>query len=195
MAVRAHSLEKATTQVITQTLVQLLFTTSKSFTVDALREKLRDFYKNDANAHVRASASITNVELIGILIDANKSLALAGLQFQIINGVVALITTKVHPKLSDYLTASGTPPLSELTAAMLEVLACVALKGPICQARINALFDADKRFLVAQLVERNLIEAHTGEGGRFHFVTTAGFLRRFGLESLEHFRAVAFPNR
>jgi len=67
--------------------------------VDGLREKLREFFREEARAEVRAVAALNNVELITALISFNWQLALVGLQLRILNGVVSLLTTEVHNKL------------------------------------------------------------------------------------------------
>ena len=78
--------------------MQLLFSTSKSFTVDGLHEKLREFFREEVRAELRAIAALNNVELISALLSSNRQLALVGLQLRIINGVVSLITTEVRNK-------------------------------------------------------------------------------------------------
>ena len=153
--------------------MQLLFSTSKSFTVDGLREKLREFFREEVRAELRAVAALNNVELISALLSSNRQLALVGLQLRIINGVVSLITTEVRNKalaqyLSEQTRASGN---SGLTTATLEVLACIAFKQPISQAEIDRLFDADKRGLVVTLRDLKLVEEFAGSDGRLRFAT------------------------
>ncbi|MDQ3622821.1 MAG: hypothetical protein M3463_10070 [Verrucomicrobiota bacterium] len=72
-------------------MVQLLFTTGRSFTVDGLREKLREFYREEVRGEARAAAALTNVELITAFLECNRQLASAGLQLRISNGVVSLL--------------------------------------------------------------------------------------------------------
>jgi hypothetical protein len=43
--------------------VQLPFATGKSFTVDGLREKLRELFRQEVGAELRAGAALNNVEL------------------------------------------------------------------------------------------------------------------------------------
>ncbi|MDQ3566331.1 MAG: SMC-Scp complex subunit ScpB [Pseudomonadota bacterium] len=119
----------------------------RSFTVDGLREKVREFYREEVRGEARAAAALTNVELITALLECNRQLGVAGLQMRIINGVVSPLTTKVeNQRLAEYLReqtgASGNP---ELTTATLEVLGCIVFKQPISQAEIDRLFAADKR--------------------------------------------------
>jgi hypothetical protein len=58
-------------------VVQLLFATGKSFTVDGLREKLREFYREEVRPELRAVAALNNVELIPHLFPATGSSALS----------------------------------------------------------------------------------------------------------------------
>jgi hypothetical protein len=148
-------------EIAAKAAVQLLFSTGKSFTVDGLREKLREFFRQEVRAELRAVAALSNVELITALLSCNRQLALVGLQLRIINGVVSLLTTEVHNRaLAAY--------LSEQTraTATLEVLACIAFKQPISQAEIDHLFDADKRGLVVTLRDLKLVEEFASSDGR-----------------------------
>ena len=79
-------------------VVQLLFATGKSFTVDGLREKLREFYREEVRPELRAVAALNNVELITALDSCNRQLGLVGLQLRILNGMVSLLTTEVENK-------------------------------------------------------------------------------------------------
>ena len=63
-------------EIAAKTVVQLLFTTGKSFTVDGLREKLGEFFREGVRAEVRAVAALNNVELITALICCNRQLGL-----------------------------------------------------------------------------------------------------------------------
>jgi hypothetical protein len=81
-------------EIAAKAAVQLLFSTGKSFTVDGLREKLREFFLQEVHAELRAVAALSNVELITALLSCNRQLALVGLQLRILNGVVSLLTTR-----------------------------------------------------------------------------------------------------
>ncbi len=85
-------------EIAAKVVVQLLFATGKSFTVDGLREKLREFYREEVRPELRAVAALNNVELITALISCNRQLGLVGLQLRILNGVVSLLTTEVQNK-------------------------------------------------------------------------------------------------
>jgi hypothetical protein len=111
-------------EIAAKAAVQLLFSTGKSFTVDGLREKLREFFRQEVRAELRAVAALSNVELITALLSCNWQLTLVGLQLRIINGVVSLLTTEVHNgALAAY--------LSEQTRASVNSEAC----GGICRDR------------------------------------------------------------
>jgi chromosome segregation and condensation protein ScpB len=147
-------------EIAAKTVVQLLFTTGKSFTVDGLREKLREFFRQEVRAELRAVAALNNVELITALISCNRQLGLVGLQLRILNGVVSLLTTRVENKaLAAYVSEqSGASENLQMTTATLEVLACIAFRQLISQAEIDRLFDADKRGLVVKLRDLKLVE-------------------------------------
>jgi len=180
-------------EIAAKAVVQLLFSTGKSFTVDGLREKLREFYREEVRAETRAVAALNNVELITALLACNRQLALVGLQLRIIDGVVSLLTAEVHNKaLARYLSEQGSASGNlDLTTATLEVLACIAFKQPISQAEIDHLFDADKRGLVVKLRDLKLVEEFAGADGRLRFATTEVFLQRFGLASLQELTAAS----
>ena len=181
-------------EIAAKAVVQLLFATGKSFTVDGLREKLREFYREEVRRELRAVAALNYVELITALISCNRQLGLVGLQLRILNGVVSLLTTEVQNKaLGAYLNEQGTASANlDLTTATLEVLACIAFKQPISQAEIDRLFDVDKRGLVVKLRDLKLVEEFAGPDGRLHFATTETFLQRFGLGSLGDLTSASF---
>src|SRR5258705_10139226 len=154
-------------EIAAKAVVQILFSTGKSFAVDGLREKLREFFREEVRVEVRAVAALSNMELITALLSCNRQLALVGVQLRIINGVVSLLTTEVHNRalaayLSEQTRASAN---SGLTTATLEVLACIAFKQPISQTEIDHLFDADKRGLVVTLRDLRLVEEFAGADG------------------------------
>jgi chromosome segregation and condensation protein ScpB len=173
-------------------VVQMLVVTGKRFTLEGLRDRLREFYREEGNAEIRAAAALNTVELLAALLDLNATLAAAGLQVRVVNGLVSLGTTRVESaKLSEYLAreAPSQGGAGELTPAMLEVLACIAFKQPISQAEIERIFgEVDKRAMVARLREMGLVEEFSGPGGRLQFATTVLFLERFSLESLAELR-------
>jgi chromosome segregation and condensation protein ScpB len=122
-------------EIAAKAVVQLLFATGKSFTVDGLREKLREFFRHEIRVEVRAVAALTNVELVTALLVCNRQLAQGGLQMRITNGVVSLLTSEVHNKgLASYLSQQNSASCaSGLTTSAIEVLACIAFKQPVSQ--------------------------------------------------------------
>jgi chromosome segregation and condensation protein ScpB len=183
-------------EIAAKAVVQLLFATGKSFTVDGLREKLREFFRQEVRPELRAVAALNNVELITALISFNCQLAPVGLQLRILNGVVSLLTTRVENKaLATYVSEqSGASANLQLTTGALEVLACIAFRQPISQAEIDQLFDADKRGLVVKLRDLKLVEEFAGADGRLRFATTEAFLQRFGLASLGELTAASLAS-
>lgn len=176
-------------------VVQMLVVTGKRFTLEGLRDKLREFYREEGNAEIRAAAALSTVELLAALLDLNATLAAAGLQVRVVNGLVSLGTTRVESvRLSEYLAreAPNQGGAGELTPAMMEVLACIAFKQPISQAEIDRIFgDTDKRAMVASLRQMGLVEEFSGPVGRLQFATTVLFLERFSLESMADLTAQA----
>jgi len=73
-------------EIAAKVVVQLLFATGRSFTVDGLREKLREFYREEVRPELRAVAALNNVELITALISCNRQLGLVGLQLRFLTG-------------------------------------------------------------------------------------------------------------
>ena len=55
-------------EIAAKAVVQLLFSTGKSFTMDGLREKLRNFFREEVRSDLRAVAALSNVELITVLL-------------------------------------------------------------------------------------------------------------------------------
>ena len=92
---------------------------------EGVGEKLREFFRGEVRAEVRAVAALSNVELITALLSCNRQLAFAGLQLRIVNGVVFLLTTEVRNKaLAAYLSEhNGANGNSGLTTGTLEVSA------------------------------------------------------------------------
>lgn len=178
-------------QVAVRTVIQILSATGRRHTVDGLRERLRELYRQEGNYEVRAVASMSNVELIAALLDANAGLAPYGLQLSIVNGEVSLGTTRIeHTRLREWIASQG-PTVSATDSLSLpakEVLGCIALRQPISQIEINRILGEDKRGVVGRLREAGLVEEFTGEGGRLMFATTETFLRRFGLSSNDELR-------
>lgn len=75
-----------------------------------------------------------------------------------------------------------------LSAANMETLAIVAYHQPVTRAYIDAVRGVDSSYAVSSLLERGLIEAKgrlDAPGRPMLFGTSTGFLRCFGLNSIE----------
>ena len=69
-------------EIAAKSVVLLLSSTGKSVTVDGLREKLREFYRQEVRSELRAVAALSIVVLIAALLSCNRQLALVGLQLR-----------------------------------------------------------------------------------------------------------------
>lgn len=174
-------------------VVQMLFATGKPYTLETLREKLREFFVEEGDYEKRAVASMSEVQLITAILEAGPQLEALGLQIRLTNGAVQIFTTKIqNEKLSAFIAERapvGVGGVGELTPAALEVLACIAFKQPISQGEIDQIFgNVDKRHLVSVLRQMEFVEEFAGADGRLRFATTGKFLERFELGSLEELR-------
>ncbi len=61
-------------EIAAKAVVELLFSTGKSFTVDGLREKLREFFRQEVCPELRTVAALSNAELITALLCRNLGL-------------------------------------------------------------------------------------------------------------------------
>ena len=93
------------------------------------------------------------------------------------------------PKYLSYIRAAlGIRRNGTLSAANMETLAIVAYHQPVTRAYIDAVRGVDSSYAVSSLVERGLIEAKgrlDAPGRPVLFGTSTGFLRCFGLNSVE----------
>lgn len=93
------------------------------------------------------------------------------------------------PKYLAYIrSALGIRRNGTLSAANMETLAIVAYHQPVTRAYIDAVRGVDSSYAVSSLVERGLIEAKgrlDAPGRPVLFGTSTGFLRCFGLNSVE----------
>jgi segregation and condensation protein B len=81
----------------------------------------------------------------------------------------------------------GLSRTERLSAAALETLAIIAYRGPVTRGEIEAVRGVDSSGVVQTLVARELIEAigrRTTIGQPVEYAVTTGFLRHFGLASL-----------
>jgi segregation and condensation protein B len=176
-------------------VVQILFATGKPYTLETLRERLREFFVEEGDYEKRAVASMSAVELITAILEAGPQLEALGLQIRLTNGVAQIFTSKIqNERLAAFIAERapvGAAGVGELTAAALEVLACIAFKQPISQGEIDQVFgNVDKRHLVSVLRQMEMVEEFAGPDGRLRFATTGKFLERFALESLEQLMTI-----
>lgn len=196
----------AETAFLERAVVQLLFVSARTFSLDALRDKLREMFLPHPDAMVRASASVGGFELVQTLLRVSGRLEKLGLMLDVRGGTVRLSTTAVEPPaLRDYFALlredlRGSHPgagaetdgtdAGPLDEGAMEVLACVAFKQPLGQMEVNGYFgNTDKRTVVRRLQHLGLVDCRRGQGteiggGRTLWVTTPEFLRRFGLQSV-----------
>lgn len=173
-AINAHAM---------RAVVQILFATGKPYTLETLRERLREFFVEEGDYEKRAVASMSSVQLITAILEAGPQLEALGLQIRLTNGVAQIFTSKIqNEKLSAFIAERapvGAAGVVELTPAALEVLACIAFKQPIFQAEIDQIFgNVDKRHLVSVLRQMEMVEEFAGPDGRLRFSTTGRFLKR-----------------
>ncbi len=179
-------------------VVQLLFVSGREFSMESLREKLRELFVQEPDATVRAAASVGGFELLQVLLKTTQKLEKLGLRLDIRAGSVRITTAEVRPPaLRDYFAAlAEQTSVSErasadedeeegpLSTTGLEVLACIAFKQPLSLPEINGYFSTDKRAVVQRLQHLGLVDCRkAGETGRTVWMTTAEFLRRFHLQS------------
>lgn len=175
-------------------VVQILFATGKAYTLETLRENLREFFVGEGDYEKRAVAALSTVQLITAILEAGPALEALGLQIRLTNGTAQLFTNRIQNDLLSGFIADRLPVAmgaGELTPAALEVLACIAFKQPVSQAEIDQIFgDIDKRQFVSVLRQMELVEEFAGPDGRLRFATTGRFLDRFGLGSLDELRGL-----
>lgn len=77
---------------------------------------------------------------------------------------------------------------ARLSSAALETVAIIAYQQPVTRSAIDAVRGVDSTGVVATLLSRGLIEAAgraATPGQPYQYVTTPGFLKHFGLSSLD----------
>ena len=187
------------TAFLERAVVQLLFVSGREFSIEGLREKLRELLVQEADASMRAAASVGSFELLQVLLKTTQKLEKLGLRLDMRAGGVRITTAEVRPpalrnyfaalvdqRATEQAAATGSPEEAEgpLSTTGLEVLACIAFKQPLSLPEINGYFTTDKRGVVLRLQHLGLVDCRkAGETGRTVWMTTAEFLRRFNLRS------------
>ncbi len=82
---------------------------------------------------------------------------------------------------------------ARLTQAALETLAVVAYKQPVSRARVSAIRGVNVDGVIRTLLTRGLVEesGHDGEHGATLYRTTAYFLERIGISSIDELPELA----
>jgi segregation and condensation protein B len=82
---------------------------------------------------------------------------------------------------------------ARLTQAALETLAVVAYRQPVSRARVSAIRGVNVDGVIRTLLTRGLVEeaGHDGEHGATLYRTTAYFLERIGISSLDELPELA----
>ncbi len=190
----------AETAFLERTVVQILFVSGREFSIESLREKLRELFVQEPDATVRSMASVGSFELLQVLLKTTQKLEKLGLRLDLRAGGVRVTTAEVRPPaLRTYFTALAEQSRAEraggtggheddeqgpLSITGLEVLACIAFKQPLSLAELNGYFSSDKRSVVLRLQHLGLVDCRVaGETGRTVWTTTGEFLRRFNLQS------------
>ena len=191
-----------------RSVVQLLFVSGREFSLESLREKLRDLFVAEPDATVRAAASVGGFELLQVLLKTTQKLEKLGLRLDIRAGSVRITTAEVRPPaLRDYFAVLAEQTRIEhaesvdqehegpLSSTGLEVLACIAFKQPLSLPEINGYFTTDKRAVVMRLQHLGLVDCRkAGETGRLVWMTTGEFLRRYNLQSARDLELLLLEN-
>ena len=100
--------QAATNGHAVRAVVQILFATGKAYTIETLRERLREFFVGVGDSEKRAVAALSTVQLITALLEAGPPLEALGLQIRMTNGTVQLLTGRIqNEKLSAFIADSG----------------------------------------------------------------------------------------
>ena len=136
--------------VLERAVVQMLFVSGREFSIEGLREKLRELFVQEPDATMRAAASVGSFELLQVLLKATQKLEKLGLSLDMRAGGVRITTAETRPSsLRHYFAALTDQARAEQTAAAgspeevdgpvsttgLEVLACSAFRQPLSLTR------------------------------------------------------------
>jgi segregation and condensation protein B len=139
-------------------------------------------------AELAKAADVPPEEIVAALGELGESLQASGrgLRLQFHDERYALTSAPTAARAVARLL--GLSRTERLSAAALETLAIVAYRGPVTRGEIEAIRGVDSSGVVQTLVARELIEAvgrRTTVGQPIEYAVTAGFLRHFGLASLD----------
>lgn len=113
-----------------------------------------------------------------------------GIRLLDLDGQYQLCTKKEY--YENLITVVSAPEKPHLSETVMETLAIVAYRQPVTKSEVSRIRGVASDHAVSKLVEYGLIK----EAGRLNapgrpmlFVTTEEFLRRFGMESVDHLPA------
>lgn len=180
-------------------IVQLLFTRPAGLSMERLRQLLREGFAAAPHPPDQALSKLDVFAVVDAVMEMNEKLRLTGLQIEVANGFARLATTQVQPEAFAALVApegdDTAPPSAGETISQgaLEVLAAIAMRQPVAMADLARWFDADKRGQVDRLLTLGLVEKMKQPDGRVVLGTTAEFLRRFEMNSVDDLRNLGSP--
>ena len=153
----------------------LLFSSCEPLTLEKIREIIQNFYFLPSK-----KLQVLIEELKEQFISQNRSYQLE----EIAEGYIL----RTHQKYAPYLQSLHQRRQDKLSQAAAEVLALIASRQPVTRPQIDAIRGVDSSAIVAQLLERELIEQQgklevPGRPGLY--VTTSRFLKSFGLKNLQ----------
>ncbi|MDX2225576.1 MAG: SMC-Scp complex subunit ScpB [Verrucomicrobiae bacterium] len=174
------------------TVIPILFASGSSYSIDTLRQIVRDLLKSDPRPEAKRIAFLDTQAFVSELLKINDSLLLLGMQIQFSAGAVRLATSPIRSQpLMDYLDLITEKHSRErLSPQAVEVLSVVAFKQPVSLSEINEVFGGvDKRAIASRLVEIGFLDRrYSSHGLCYH--TTQSFLDHFKLNSLQDIYAL-----
>ncbi len=136
---------------------------------------------------VAAALSTTSVEAEKMIEELQEELSAQGRGLQIFEAAGGY-QMGTRPDLSSFLEKAFSEEVSSnLSTAALEVLAIVAYKQPVTRIEIESIRGVRSQHVLDNLLKRKLIKISgrkEGPGRPLLYVTTADFLKYFGLKDL-----------
>lgn len=175
----------AKSALVKKLLIQVLFVMAEPLTIDDLQKLLSQAIQAEGQG------TISNGELMALILDEREALRALGLELSLSNGVVDLATAKIeNPVIREFL--APTAPSKEFNSTLLQVLVCIAWKQPVTQLEIDGNFGTCKRLAVLKLRNLGMVSAKRGEHGALYYSVTPEFEKRFG-DPREIFTAAGMP--
>ncbi len=153
--------------------VQILFVSGRAWDIKVL---VRELQSLGEYGHVSAEALVLS------LMTVNADLRRVGMELTFHTGRVQLTTMRVRGKLSDYLTTIHGEGSSQITPIQWEVLAVVALNGPVIAAEVSRILGVDRRDVLDRLDLMGLVERRAVGTAHDVFIATPAFIEQLGGE-------------